>query len=1672
MSEHPQRNRSWRGTHQGRVPTLAGNRWSNRVLATLLCLGLLALFAWLIVYLFHAQTVGFVSMAEDQYHVLAAPPIAFADHDSGEFLAAARSVASGVKVIADRWSLEATEPPADEFEGADVAILFVTAHGVALGDTPYLLTNEFDPADRRRLEGALRGGYALDTLLDRLKRCQADLKLLILDAGRIVSDRRLGFLVNEFPSRLQFAVAEAADPNLWVLGATSLGETSHVSYTLKRSIFSYFVTQGLNGAADDEKAGGNGDGSLDLKELADFVHSNVSAWVKTHCGDSQTQTPVLLHAGTDGHPEQQILFALKGLDSDESSSGTASRRSSLFASSALALEPVTSGQADTGTTPAEDRAQGVPTEADAKPAPPAPEPPKQTQERTEAKKDPLALEPIEGNDPLAQLRNAWRLRDRWERRDTAGGSPLDDAMHHWRRFVETRLGYELRFRSENQLKTTIGESLENDLVARLLDDPTWSAEGYPLLEGLVLSRPASAQRPPEGTPLDVALKAPDFEAFNGALHKLAPWEASGVEFHLANRFREVASSENWRGLQATLMARSRLEHAIAYAAWCVPWLEREGDLGRLDAILLGAEETLLSGSSGPPAGATRESVEPVSERLERLLQDLAMVDRAVHLRGRVAFRAPYYVDWYVREGEDNDGPKFAEVSGVLDNLRLLTDALREADLNKVRDAYQDLQKARDNLDKRLSDSVDELVKLEQDLQARADQASPVADIDVERIAQRVDALLATPLPDAEQRIKLLDMLERLSGIKVAVPEFTRRKSCPTQIQNAFEPSFVRRHAELEASLAGSRQGDGWVNQDVEQAGRALASAALVLPAPSVPADDFLEGLRGFSIRLAGFYASVVRCLERWEPQAMQGTETDRIRRLGSLQGLQALVPASDALEIPGKISVELRDEQLRRMRQWNRSRVARAIEQCERISYERVRYLQAHDLLAPRVTWQPPDWSSLDTVVLDDQFQGQQRLPLAGLDRARPPLQYEFDYDANELEVKVDGRVCAPHDKQPLPLPSLNLTVSAAAPKRPRLILRVWDDKVYYAHRIEVRPPVTVDFVAEGRWVSNQRERILLGAYPGRTSSFDLLLRNNSASAVTIPSLRLYALPKPPGDQARWQELPLDAGGNPYPYVNVATVGVAENIALSAGASKAVTFGKPMPEAKPEGDKTPESEKPSEKPVEVGYGLAAVFRAPDSGEVIKKRIDFSVVHPREYVKCQANYDASRDLYLIDFESIAERFPDDNAEVKVLWTQTIEDAEYKARLKSVKDTTTVFRRRQGRQEIYTAFKDEAKGKRLTVGLDVDGYPRAFVFEIDDASHTIHDISDRGGFAFTDPATKEVFLGEPKDPMQPEQLTVAFETDFPEPFDRVGEPYAEIEIANVTQSIEKHIATWQFSRDRDERFAFAGFNKAGQLAVGASVSDFSRTFPTSEYREQQIRFRGRVLTRGSGTVPFEQAGDERVVVIDGSKPRIAEIEVPEQVEQAQPLRALVKASDVLSGIEKVEVALAPGSGPPQFDEKTAVLGQVGVGSPDLYLADLNTRELGPGLYYVVVRVTDKAHNTIEAHRGVSLVAAKPDASGQEGHKQAPLEKILVRGVLLYQQNPCPGLTVQVFGKGQDKPIEQATADTNGRFELRLLPDDYTLKSSGKVKGVDVSGEKALTIKPGSSMPVDLSITMQFR
>jgi hypothetical protein len=139
----------------------------------------------------------------------------------------------------------------------------------------------------------------LRDVLGYLQKCRAAHKLLILDIGRPFVVPELGLVQNEVVEKSQEFLEQgvAEDSKLLVLTACAPGQTSLPLEAEGRTVFGYYLEQGLSGQADGYNARHKRDGRVSVEELAAFVSARVDRWAQLN---RQTrQTPRLLGSAKD-----------------------------------------------------------------------------------------------------------------------------------------------------------------------------------------------------------------------------------------------------------------------------------------------------------------------------------------------------------------------------------------------------------------------------------------------------------------------------------------------------------------------------------------------------------------------------------------------------------------------------------------------------------------------------------------------------------------------------------------------------------------------------------------------------------------------------------------------------------------------------------------------------------------------------------------------------------------------------------------------------------------------------------------------------------------------------------------------------------------------------------------------------------------------------------------------------------------------------------------------------------------------------------------------------------------------------------------------------------------------------------------------------------------------------
>lgn len=161
----------------------------------------------------------------------------------------------------------------------DTIMVYFSGHGFQSADGKmYLAPVDFDP------QNAIETGLSVDWLRTEIEKCKAEFKLLVIDSCHAGSEK----------DATTDATAMSADAignqfksvaGVVTLASCKSEEKSQLWFGKQRSLYSYWLTEGLKGHADRDS-----DGRVDIDELHRYVDRRVRHTAKVSF--SRAQTPV------------------------------------------------------------------------------------------------------------------------------------------------------------------------------------------------------------------------------------------------------------------------------------------------------------------------------------------------------------------------------------------------------------------------------------------------------------------------------------------------------------------------------------------------------------------------------------------------------------------------------------------------------------------------------------------------------------------------------------------------------------------------------------------------------------------------------------------------------------------------------------------------------------------------------------------------------------------------------------------------------------------------------------------------------------------------------------------------------------------------------------------------------------------------------------------------------------------------------------------------------------------------------------------------------------------------------------------------------------------------------------------------------------------------------------
>jgi formylglycine-generating enzyme len=164
-------------------------------------------------------------------------------------------------------------------EQDDLVVLAFSGHGVHLDSRSYLCPTEAELKDAKTL-------VSLDTVYERLAKCPASLKLLLVDACRNDPRREGQRGVGPNVGTKQFAESLERPPQgILLLTSCAPGQVSMEEKDFGHGVFMHFLLEGLGGKAADQ------DGAVSLVGLFKYANKHTKFYV--HDKFNGFQTPAL-----------------------------------------------------------------------------------------------------------------------------------------------------------------------------------------------------------------------------------------------------------------------------------------------------------------------------------------------------------------------------------------------------------------------------------------------------------------------------------------------------------------------------------------------------------------------------------------------------------------------------------------------------------------------------------------------------------------------------------------------------------------------------------------------------------------------------------------------------------------------------------------------------------------------------------------------------------------------------------------------------------------------------------------------------------------------------------------------------------------------------------------------------------------------------------------------------------------------------------------------------------------------------------------------------------------------------------------------------------------------------------------------------------------------------------
>jgi hypothetical protein len=1647
----------------------------------------------------------FTYLCTDELQPLAAPPLEYTGEDFAGFTKlenALTAAASGRKALSygRLMTPEVLQAELDALRDAAIqgdhpVVLFVSAHGIVRDGKAYLICGNFTPTNGN---DSLDGLYSASKLVKQLAEVPGGVKLVLLDATRNDYAPRLGMIDNTFADALEQEVATLKLPSVWVLNSSSPGEKSHVSPALRRSVFGYMCATGLQGAADKNK-----DGEVKLKELADFVQFNVAQWVKQSTGDAASQTPMLLSAGgveeaADTHllytanlPEIEPVSSLvTSAQDDDSRSGIVAAVQDflstevdefgfkpIFTTIGSAAEKLGLGSEEEDTD-----------ESDAEPV----DETDQTGQRESQNEVELSL-----------FEEVWQLTQEVSRGPT---HPANYAPELWRLHLDRLVWLEYQQQSGermNQLPLIdelrgLTQSLKNfDKVtttagtksSNVVDRLRQAAPTVPLVANdvptLGLAETIASADPNRPLPEKLTAFIKEYDVWLGNSEgmdrldaiKETNWDNAWSEYY------ELELLDAYRGDPDVSLDVARLafevrrlgEKVTADLSFGQGWgaaIVDEADRLRLEA------ERLLSDH------ADAQWLEKATGNLQRartLYADaqtkLANVQRAAQLQCESLIRARDYLRWcrYCWGDAASRAPSAQRVESLLVALKDLHDALDSASAGGTPN-FSDLQRIHDEIERQLDQGVNELA------------SSPYEPGDCARIT----ALLKTALLTADQRAKCIAArieadAELMRGFEVSLPtstivppatNSTREKLAADQLKverlllQTFSPNSAGKAEEWPAA---EQSGD----LDIVAAGNVLGEWLYDLNSAITSEAEANSNLSDINRRqrrveqlrraMRGLYL-----IDPVDASSLSPEEASIAQQIRNAMWYDLLKAARERFV---RATADASPDEMGALRQLANQCGAAASKIPEQPEIMNVEGPQ----LALEVPSAPAELIAVDEATINFKVQSFTQ---------DGPVWVVAQYDSNAIEVTgTNWTILGEQDLEDAPVSESSLrnpgypywpqarrniseTMTLAAGQSrdlsvkvrrlsnargdTTLVLKAVGGKDYVRQPVPVRLPGRQDLeisIAGARSIRRSLES-KVGLFANRTQELTMYMANTGTKARSVVA-SIYA-----PQQAAKVSIPTGSLESTAAEQILQRMGSRTGVAIGSAPITLASNAAPQPlrfDFQTPENKSLLGASPKDGPIKlaVPHGLLLDIVDQETREHTIRWLQFEVWRPHAFLKARANYDPGSRRLRVTIEAVD---PDLCPEGEVQLTLEVDKRFVSARGGGT--YTTFLKAPNYRGELETTLTgrwprdfDPLAEDYLPIRVNVDKYPRGFEFRLPKTTTltNLQPSRDQVSIRFITPKPEAAFAAA-------DSIEARVEVEVPEGYFNVPNSLVEIGIdRNQDRELREEESVVLRSDRQLELFVKLPID-GGTLAFEPEVSDFKLNLRTAGISDREVNVLGQLTAAGRiserSYIP---------IVLDGEGPELGVVKL---VRNGTMLVVELNPQD-LTGVKLVEAA---------FESSSEVKWEPGKrGDGGQWLVQLETKDLSPGEYTVLLRGTDDVGNmcdvvsTTWTNDPAETATAEPTEEPSPQNGAAKVVKNQVKGRVTYGTQTVTNVEVTLTGAGA--PAQPARAGEGGTFDFGLVPPGtYTLKARGLAGGNYHKAEQQVTVSDQPKTPLELEVKVR--